>query len=145
MAKDYRSAGASATILRQPFSILGAIGLVSLLRSIVDLHSDIDFLIEIYRSMTRPVWTYLFSWIGVSLPGSVQDYLSLGLIVGLARVRSILALENMGDQPLLFVTALIFTVIYSLAFWPISIAVQFALVAGLWRPAGCNAVKCCKA
>lgn len=69
---------------RQPFILLGAIGLVSLVDGLVDLPSDIGLWIDAWQAVTRPIWNFLLGWLfaffSIDFPWWVADYLTLGFI-----------------------------------------------------------------
>ncbi len=87
-----------SALLRQPFALLGAIGLIGMLKSLVTLHEDVMFLVEAYQSVCRPVWDYLFSFIGIELTPFLKDYLTLSAIFGGAMSRAFVDNEKEKDE-----------------------------------------------
>lgn len=81
--------------LRQPFAVLGALGIISMIRDLITLHGDILVLIHAYQSMTQPIWSFLFGWVfdwlQAPFPGWIKDYLTLGTIISGANARYKLA------------------------------------------------------
>ncbi len=76
---------------RAPFTILGMIGLFSIVGNFMTLEENIYQTLEAWRSVTRPIWEFLlgwlFEWIGWEMPWWVKDYLTMGAIVAGAQGR----------------------------------------------------------
>ena len=134
------------TILRQPMAILGALGFVSLLSGVAKIHEDVRFVIDVFQTMTRPIWEWtigpIVAWLGLPFPGWLKDYLTMGLIVGGASARQHARAEmevfsRLLDSALaarLATTSLAaFKVFVSLLMWPMLLAVQLILLARLRR------------
>ncbi len=94
MAEEQRTGGSTllSTIVRQPFSIIGALGLISLLGDVIELPKNLKLIVTAYQSITQPIWDillgWLFRWIGWDFPWWVKDYLTMGIIVYAATLRS---------------------------------------------------------
>lgn len=82
-------------LTRQPFSILGAISVLSIVSNLVTLSDDIVVLLDAWREIVRPVAEFLFGWVaeifGFDLPVLAKDYLVVGLVSFGASIRQSLA------------------------------------------------------
>lgn len=78
--------------MRQPFAILAAIGLLSVLKSFLTFHEDVAAIINAYQVVTHYIWDFLFGWlyvyIPISVPELVKDYLTMGFICSCAEFRN---------------------------------------------------------
>ncbi len=72
-------------LLRQPFAILGAFGLLTFAHDAIRWHEYVLSWIDVWRHVTRPIVSAVFGWLPAWLhlrfPGPAKDYLSMGLIV----------------------------------------------------------------
>ncbi len=77
---------------RAPFTILGMMGLFSIVGNFMTLEENIYQTLEAWRSVTRPIWDFLlgwlFEWIGWEMPWWVKDYLTMGVITTAAAARA---------------------------------------------------------
>ncbi|MEM9141324.1 MAG: hypothetical protein AAGB15_15955 [Pseudomonadota bacterium] len=105
---------------RTPFTLLGAIGLFSLVSDFVALQKDIDRWIDAWKSVTRPIWDFLlgwlFDWIGWAMPWWLKDYLTVGLIVGGMAVRLLIVSKTWNFEASTFVG-----LILSVFLWPFTL------------------------
>lgn len=69
---------------RTPFALLGAVGLLSLVRELLQWQEQFAYWIDAWRAVTRPVWDFLFGWIlsyfDLPFPEWVKDYMSFAVI-----------------------------------------------------------------
>ncbi len=76
---------------RAPFTILGMMGLFSIVGNFMTIEENIYQTLEAWRSVTRPIWEFLlgwlFEWIGWEMPWWMKDYLTMGAIVAGAQGR----------------------------------------------------------
>ncbi len=78
---------------RAPFTILGMMGLFSIVGNFMTLEENIHQTLEAWRSVTRPIWDFLLGWllewIGWELSWWIKDYLTMGVIVVSAQGRGV--------------------------------------------------------
>ena len=80
---------------RTPFVLLGVLGLFSIVGTFMTLEENIAETLRAWRTVTRPIWEFLFSWpFDLSLPWFLKDYLTLGVIVLGMQMRSTHAAEK---------------------------------------------------
>ena len=91
--------------LRRMGAILGAIGFVSLLGDLIQLHETVLSIIDAFRGLTRPVWGFLLSWLPFEVYGWVIDYLTMGVIVGGMQVRAFAANWDFMREQVFRITA----------------------------------------
>ncbi|MEQ1713836.1 MAG: hypothetical protein ABL908_20900 [Hyphomicrobium sp.] len=77
-------------ILRSPLAILGALGFVSLLKGVMQLHEDVLYVVNGFQAVTHPIWDYTIGRF-VELSSLWKSYLTMGLIVEGASLRAALA------------------------------------------------------
>jgi hypothetical protein len=69
---------------RAPFTLLGVMGIFSIVANFMTLEENIYQTVEAWRSVTRPIWDFLLGWpfelIGWEIPWWVKDYLTMGVI-----------------------------------------------------------------
>ena len=80
-------------IARVPGGVLGGVGLVGLLSGVIDLHVQVQNVVDAYQMATRPIWEHsiglLLENVGLRLPDLVKDYLTMGAIVSLSEFFAI--------------------------------------------------------
>lgn len=73
---------------RQPFVLLGAFGLLSLIDNIKELPSYIGQWVNAWQSITRPIWEYTLGRL-FDIPWFLSDYLTTGLLILGALIRCV--------------------------------------------------------
>jgi len=79
---------------RLPFALLGAVGLISLADFAINLHQYVQQWVDVWQTITRPLWGLLFSYVDIIVPWYVADYMTLGLIVFGMELRSFIATDD---------------------------------------------------
>lgn len=101
---DQPRSGGRDTLWRQPWAILAALGLLSLLSHIVALPQDLLILIEQFQAILRPATQFLFGWFlglfATEIPTWLWDYFTMGLITAACSFRVLVLLGTSGDQKL---------------------------------------------
>jgi hypothetical protein len=73
-------------------ALLGAVGLLSLLKDAMEWQHNLALYLDAFRAFTRPIAGFLFGWIPamfhLSLTGAAKDFLTVGLIVSSAYLRT---------------------------------------------------------
>lgn len=105
------------SLLRQPFALLGAVGLVSMLKSVITLHEDVVFVVEAYQTVTRPIWDYLLGWLGLDLSPFMKDYLTVSAIFAGA-VSRIFVTDQKDESTDGLIWSHIIGFIGGMIFWP---------------------------
>ena len=81
-------------LLRQPFAILSAFGLLSFAHDAIHWHQYFATWIDAWQAVTRPVVQAIFGWLPAWLhppfPDWSKDYATMGLIVSGCSSRAIL-------------------------------------------------------
>ena len=67
--------------VRQPFAVIGALSLISLLSNILDLQQDLQRIIHAIQTVTHWIWDVIFGWTNLNVAGWIKDYLTMGVIV----------------------------------------------------------------
>ncbi|MFC7291481.1 hypothetical protein [Hirschia litorea] len=111
-------------ISRAPFVVLGAIGLVTLSSSFIDLHQSIVDWVTIYQTISHALWDFLLGWVpkftGWELTKWAKDYMTAGVIVSSAAYRTF---SKFGKDMLILMCVLAFVC------WPMFI---YVLVWEFW-------------
>jgi hypothetical protein len=126
---------------RQPFALLGALGLISLVQDLLQWQEQIGLWIDAWQAVTRPIIQFLFGWIPALLkwpfPWWAQDYLTLSLISAGAFVRAAVVTNiddfnrRLTDDKLSVYIGLTLFYIFAIFIWPV--AVVFKVIPDLAR------------
>jgi hypothetical protein len=77
---------------RRLSAILAAIGLISLIGNLIDLPMLVKEWVEAWRTVTRPIWEFVFGWLfqyfHIKMPIWLKDYFTMGVIAAGMEVRS---------------------------------------------------------
>ena len=108
---------------RQPFAILGAIGLVSLADVAMEFPSYIQDWIHIWNSVTTTAWGFILGWISITLSSFQIDYFSLGLVFSGAIFRSgaFKEIRHTNDSVYEVVLVALMAVSFYVTLWPLMI------------------------
>ena len=124
-------------ILWNIFSVsTGILSLSSITENFVKWKGYIDQIINSYRSVIHPIFEFLFSWIPLTIPPIIYDYLVLGMIVAISYLRALHAADKVqgftsfdllpsdlyGEN----IFKIIFSILARIIFWPI-ILVLYAI------------------
>jgi hypothetical protein len=108
---------------RLPFTLIGSIGLISLVSNFLTLGEDLGLLVEAWQQTTRPVWEQTLGYF-VDLPNVLKDYFTGGVIFAGMLFRSGIFAEALGEtwtksslSGKLFIA--FFTVMLSTFIWPL--------------------------
>lgn len=114
---------------RQPFAIVGAIGLVGVFKGFLTLQEDILQIIDAYETVTFYIWDFLFGWVDIYLfavPNWVKQFLILSIIHAMALLRVsivhedvVVLPENRQSSIFAFVRDSIFNILELILMWPI--------------------------
>ena len=81
-------------------AFFGAVGILTFADAAIDFHHYVGDWIQIWTSITRPVWDFLLGWVfdyfGMSVPWWVKDYLTMGVITFGMSLRTMTSSEG-GD------------------------------------------------
>lgn len=79
-------------LLRQPFAILAALGMLNLARDAIQWNDSVLAWIDAWRALTRPTEEFLFgwfpAWLHLRFPNSAKDYISMSAITSTCLFRS---------------------------------------------------------
>lgn len=126
---------------RLPFSLLGAIGLLSVGDTIIGLEENLGALLEIWRAAWSPVLNTVLGPIeklfGIELDPMTRDYISMGAVVMGMDIRAYVHERQLGitdTRQLIYGPGKLLASIQILSFsilWPLSL-VTFCLLFGLY-------------
>lgn len=86
-------------LARQPFALFGALAFLGLLKDIMTVQSDLAMVLDAVRSVTRPIWDFVFGWLQIEVPSFVKDYLTMGVISsGIAFRLAAYQFRQLGDM-----------------------------------------------
>jgi hypothetical protein len=112
---------------RQFGALLGAVGLLSLLKDALEWQHNLALYLDAFRALTRPIATFLFGWIAElfhwSFPGWEKDYLTVGVIttfalLGTAFVRGL----SINDIRRPNIVSIVILGLLFVLVWPLGIA-----------------------
>lgn len=73
-------------------SVIGALGMLNLMKDLIELKESLRELLAVWDSVVGPIADALFGWIRsispINLPAGLEDYLTLGVIVGASTSRA---------------------------------------------------------
>lgn len=105
---------------RFSFTLLGAIGLVSLASGACQFEQHIGASVYVWQAATRLLWEAfpgsLLNWLGAGLPLWTMDYATMGLVTAFISAR--LELKEEGDMQRKHI---VISLIIVAALWPITI------------------------
>lgn len=105
---------------RQPFALLGAVGILGLVDGLLQLPKYLAQWVNAWQEITRPVWEFLLGWFfsifDMSVPFYVSDYFTMVAITAAACFRVIKADEKKDHYDALIFISL---------FWPVVIYLMF--------------------
>jgi hypothetical protein len=102
-------------ILSIPFGVLGILGLSD---SLVDFQSNIQNIINSYRSIVYPPFHFLFGWLWFTVPEVVFDYLFFGILFTSNQLK-VWGFRKIHEKLLENIKFYIRWLILSILFWPI--------------------------
>jgi len=102
------------SILSIPLSVLG---LLSLSEQLLTFHSSIKNIIDSYKSIVYPIYTFLLGWLWFEIPTWVYDYLTLGLLFATCHKRAF-GFEYSESKLGVFLKNII-SIVGSMVFWPL--------------------------
>ncbi|MBR9884380.1 MAG: hypothetical protein GYB21_12305 [Oceanospirillales bacterium] len=104
----------------QAFALLGAIGILALVDSLIQLPKYLAQWVNAWQEITRPVWEFLLGWIfslfDMSVPFYVSDYFTMAAITAGACFKVIKADEKEDHYDALIFISLL---------WPLAIYLVF--------------------
>ncbi len=111
-------------------SIATALSLLSLFRDFIKIHQFFLDIVNAWTILVRPIADWLFSWpfelLGLSMPGWVGDYLIVGIILSIGRLRAHYyrvssTNHNLFDPP---VSIFVLRTLLCFFIWPIYVVEQ---------------------
>ncbi len=89
-------------------AFFGAVGILTFADAAIDFHHYMGDWIQIWTSITRPVWDFLLGWVfdyfGMSVPWWVKDYLTMGVITFGMSLRTMTSNEGSDTLADLFLS-----------------------------------------
>ena len=75
-------------LIRNTFAIVGAFAVVGMLKGIISLQEDVQFVVQAIQSVTRTIWSFVFRPLSFEVPSIIQDYLTMGVVTAGMQMRS---------------------------------------------------------